>query len=119
MSPRTPGGRSSIRIPGPSPREIEDQAAEYVELALRSYDDRDVGDRTRRDGSGDLRVDFTYDDAAPPVAMEITRLVEPSIQALGAELLKLEEELQVLADDEDLGSWMLGLRVGTRVAPIR
>ena len=62
---------------------------------------------------GGLRVDFTYDVATPPVAMEITALVKPDVKALGAELLKLETELQKIVSSEELGAWLLGIRVGT------
>jgi hypothetical protein len=70
------------RLHGPTAREAEEQAAEYIEGAVALYDGRDLGVRTRRDGSHGLRVDFTYDVAIPPVAMEITASVEPDIKAL-------------------------------------
>jgi hypothetical protein len=103
------------RVPGPTAREAEEQVAEYIEEELARHDGRDLGVRTRRDGSGGLRVDFTYDVAAPPVAMEITALVEPDVRALGAELLKFEAELREIVSAEHLGSWLLGVRVGANV----
>jgi len=54
------------RLSGPTAREAEEQAAEYVEEEVARYDGRNLGVRTRRDGSGGLRVDFTYDVATPP-----------------------------------------------------
>jgi hypothetical protein len=100
------------RLSGATAREAEEQVAEYVEEEVARYDGRNLGVRTRRDGSGGLRVDFTYDVATPPVAMEITALVEPDVRALGTELLKLETELQEIVSSEELGAWLLGIRVG-------
>ena len=91
------------RLSGPTARQAEEQAAEYVEEEVARYDGRNLGVRTRRDGSGGLRVDFTYDVATPPVAMEITALVKPDVKALGAELLKLEAELQEIVSGLDPG----------------
>ena len=107
------------RLSGPTAREAEEHAAEYVEEEVALYDGRTLGARTRRDGSGGLRVDFTYDAATPPVAMEITALVEPDVRALGAELLKLEAELQEIVSAEELGAWLLGIRVGASVRDLR
>ena len=109
------------RLPGPTAREAEGQAAEYIEGAVALYDGRDLGarkPRDARDGSG-LRVDFTYDVATPPVAMEITALVEPDVKALGSELLKLETELREIVSSEELGAWLLGIRVGASVRRLR
>ena len=101
--------------------EAEEQVAEYVKEAVAQYDGRNLGTRTRRDDrdSSDLRVDFTYDDAIPPAAMEITALVEDHVRALGAELLKLETQLQEVVSSEELGAWMLGIRVGANVRNLR
>jgi len=74
------------RLSGVTAREAEEQVAQYVEEEVARYDGRNLGARTRRDGSGGLRVDFTYDAATPPVAMEITALVEPDVRALGTDL---------------------------------
>ncbi len=107
------------RLPGPTAREAEEQVAEYIEETVAHYDGRNLGARTRRDGSGGLRVDFTYDVATPPVAMEITALVEPDVSALGTELLKLETELREIVSSEELGAWQLGIRVGANVRRLR
>jgi hypothetical protein len=106
-------------LPGPTAREAEEQAAEYTEGAVALYEGRDLGVRTRRDGSCGLRVDFTYDAALPPVAMEITASVEPDIEALGTELLKLETQLRKIVSSEELGAWLLGIRVGANVGRLR
>ena len=107
------------RLPGPTAREAEEQAAEYIEGAVALYDGRDLGARTRRDGNGGLRVDFTYDTATPPVAMEITASVEPDISALNTELFKLETQLRKIVSSEELGAWLLGIRVGANVDRLR
>lgn len=107
------------RLPGPNAREAEEQIAEYIEAAVARHDGRDLGARTRGDGSNGLRVDFTYDTATPPVAMEITALVDPDVRSLGAELLKLEASLQETVRAEHLGSWLLGIRVGANVGRLR
>jgi hypothetical protein len=107
------------RLSGPTAREAEAQVAEYIEEEVARYDRRDLGARKRRDGSGGLRVDFTYDAAAPPVAMEITALVEPDVRALATALLKIEAELREILCSEDLGAWVVGVRVGANVRRLR
>ena len=64
------------RLAGPTAGEAEEQVAKYIEEQVARSDRRDLGARMRRDGrdSSGLRVDFTYDAAVPPVAMEITAL---------------------------------------------
>jgi hypothetical protein len=108
-----------IRLAGPTDREAEEQVAKYIEEQVALYDQRDLGTRTRRDGSGDLRVDFTYDAIVPAVAMEITALVKPDLRALGAELLKLEAELHEVVCSENLGTWLVGVRDGANVRSLR
>ena len=93
-----------IRLAGPTAREAEEQVAKYIEEQEALYDQRDLGARTRRDGNGGLRIDFTYDAAMPPVAMEITALVQPDRRALGTELLKFAAELQKVVCSENPGS---------------
>jgi hypothetical protein len=107
------------RLSGPTAREAEEQVAEYVREAVALYEGRNLGVRTRCDGSGGLRVDFTYDTATPPVAMEITALVEPDVRALNTELVKLETELREIVSSEELGAWVLGIRVGANVRRLR
>ena len=108
-----------IRLAGPTAREAEEQVAKYIEEQVALYDRRDLGTRTRRDGNGGLRIDFTYDAAMPPVAMEITALVQPDRRALATELLKFEAELQEVVCSEDLGAWLVSVRVGTDVRRLR
>ena len=114
-----PGVLGSTRLPGPTARETEEQAAAYVEESLAFYDRHDLGPRTRRDGGDGLRVDFTYDSAMRPAALEVTALVVPDVRALGAELIKLQGELQHLVRSEHLGAWLVGVRVGARVRDLK
>jgi hypothetical protein len=100
-----------IRLPGPTPDELEEQVAEIIEQAMKREYEQDLGSRVRRDATDDteLRVDFTYDDAQPPVALEVTTLVTPKTMAVGSELIKLETRLEQIVRSEDLGSWLLGI----------
>ena len=112
------------RLSGPPDSEsdeVEEQVAECIEEQVAQNDRRDLGVRQRRDardGSG-LRVDFTYDAVAPPVAMEITALVESAIWKLDAALLKLEAELRAIVRSEGLGAWLVGIRVGANLRHLR
>jgi hypothetical protein len=107
------------RLPDPNKQRVEDEAAEYVADALEHYESRILGPRTRQDATIGLRVDFTFDQADAPIAMEITALVEPEARALNAELLKLEAELREIVAAEGLGGWLLGIWVGTDVRRLR
>lgn len=101
-----------MRLSDPSPEEVA--VAERIEGSLELYDERNLGPRTPRDGlDGDLRVDFTYDTAAPPVALEITEIASPDAYALGSELRKLESHLNEIANNEQLGFWQLAVMKGS------
>ncbi len=113
------GHRFFTRLPCPTARETEEEAARYIEMMVETYDRRILGPRTRRDGSGGLSVDFTYDDARPQVALEITELAVPEVMALGSELGKLEADLDKLVRAERLGRWVLGIRTGSTVKALR
>jgi hypothetical protein len=112
------------RLSGPPDSEsdeVEEQVAECIEEQVAQNDRRDLGVRQRRDardGSG-LRVDFTYDAATPPVAMEITALVESAILKLHAALLKFEAELRAIVRSDGLGAWLVGIRVGANLRDLR
>jgi hypothetical protein len=121
--PRDEGDR---RDPGdppvwPTAREAEEQVAKYVEEEGARYDRRDLGARARRDGrdGSGLLVDFTYDAAVPPVAMEVTALVDPDVSELDAALLKFEAQLREIVRSEGLGAWLLGVRVGANLRKLR
>jgi hypothetical protein len=64
--------------------EAEEQVAKYIEEQVALYDQRELGARTRRDGNGGLRIDFTYDAAMPPVGLfSAMRLVPGCAVAAG------------------------------------
>jgi hypothetical protein len=109
------------RLAGPTAGEAEEQVAKYIEEQVARSDRRDLGARMRRDGrdSSSLRVDFTYDAAVPPVAMEITALVDPDVSELYAELLKFEARLREIVRSEGLGAWLVGVRVGASLRDLR
>jgi len=107
------------RLSGPTDREAEEQVAKVIEEEVARSDRRDLGTRTRRDGSGGLRVDFTYDAAAPPVAIEITALVQPHVRALDTALHDLEAELREIVRSKELGAWLLGVHVGANLRRLR
>lgn len=105
MTPQT------IRVPGPTPGEVEEQVAEVIEQTMAHGFGRDLGPRVRRDAKdgSELRVDFTYDEATPPVALEVTTLVTPKTMAVNSELIKLEDRLKPIVSSEDLGAWQLAI----------
>jgi len=73
---------------------------------------RSLGRRTERDGrdGSGLLVDFTYDECAPSAALEITGIHVPEDRQLWGEIDKrLEPELTRLAEEENLGSWLIVL----------
>src|ERR1700722_19225314 len=89
--------------------EIEEQIAHRFEQVL---DDEGItlGPRERRDGRSGLRVDFVYERDPPGTALEITRLVAGAMLELSNLLLKMEQRLDQVAKDEDLGYWMIAVR---------
>src|SRR5262249_1492674 len=101
-------------------RDEEAMVAAYIEQLYTQAGGRDLGARTRHDGKNGLRVDFTYDQAEPRAAMEITSLTEPSVRALNQELAALEAYLDDLIAKEQLdGEWMLGIRAGSNINKLR
>jgi hypothetical protein len=107
-----------VRIPGPSKVQEEEQHADHLRNCIRFVDGRELGEATGRDGDPGVRVDFLFDNGEPPVALEITRITDAVVAALGNELLKLEKHLAQIARTERLGGWMLGFRLGTRVRDV-
>lgn len=87
-------------------------AAEVVEQLAPKILGRSLGRRTERDGrdGSGLRVDFTYDECAPSAALEITGIHAPQDRQLWGEIDKrLEPQLTRLAEEENLGSWLIVL----------
>lgn len=104
---RLHGGPRLTGSSGPSVdgvRNFEDQAADIVESTLAHEESRGLGRRRRRDaqdGSG-IRVDFTYDQAVPPVALEVTTLQDDSFLSAGSAAQKLADRLSDVAKEEQL-----------------
>lgn len=98
--------------------EEEEFAASLVERFAPDVLERDVGKRTWRngeDGSG-IRVDWTYDAADPPVALEVTALHGPGEpETVSALSKKLEPELSQMVEHERLGQWLVVVNVGTSI----
>lgn len=90
--------------------EIEDQTAHRFERVLED-EGVSLGEGCRRDGIG-LRVDFVYDDAQPPVALEVTRIVDTKHQQVSTFLTRMGETLNTLAEAENLGFWSIVLKEG-------
>jgi len=87
--------------------EIEDCTRRRFEMVLES-EGITLGPWGRPDPP-----DFVYDRDPPGTALEITRLVDSTAEALSSHLLKLEQELTRLAEAEDLGYWMIAVREGS------
>jgi len=84
-------------------QEVEEMLAAAIEATL-AEESRSLGPRTRRDavdGSGIL-VDFTYDDAEPPVALEITTVQDDHFRSTVYEARKLRNRLNEAAKNEGL-----------------
>lgn len=102
-------------LPGPGPREVEEQHAAYIRGALDRYDKRRIGEPKRHDGLNGLAVDFTFDETDQPIAMEVTAVVEDMAMAVGNELRKVRVRLDTIAREEQLGEWMFAVRADARL----
>lgn len=101
-------------------REPRDEpiAAAVVEHLAPTMLNRELGPRLVRDAQDEsgLLVDFTYEDAVPPVALEVTGLhVVQERELAGAIDSRLEPILSDMASREGLGAWILTLRVDAKV----
>lgn len=99
-------------------RREEVVAAGVVEFAAPTLLGRNLGTRTARDGrdGSDLRVDFTYDDCEPPVALEVTAVHGPKEQELWTAIhKKLERQLEPIVVEESLGDWLVVLNADADV----
>ncbi len=113
---RSPFG--SLMLLGPGPRGLEEEHAAYIRQALDHYDKRSIGEPKRHDGLDGLAVDFTFAQSDPPIAMEVTAIVEDMTMAGGYQLRKLQERLDTVAREEQLGEWMFGIRTDARLKQI-
>jgi hypothetical protein len=85
-------------------RDFEDTAAEIIESTLAQEEARTLGKRRRRDaldGTGIL-VDFTYDEAVPQVALEVTTIQDDSFLSATSAARKLAERLSERSHAEAL-----------------
>lgn len=76
---------------------------------------RELGPRTRRDAidpSG-LRVDYTYEDATPRLALEISTGQDDKFLAGASSAGKLEKRLNQVAAEESLGGYSVELQSNT------
>ena len=99
-------------------RREEKFAAEIFERFAPEAFQRDVGPRTRRNGedSSGILVDWTYDSTTPAVALEVTAIHLPGEPQVVAEVEKnLRPELERIARDEALGSWLVNIDVAARI----
>ena len=89
-------------------RAFEDEAASIVERVLATEESRRIGPRTRRDASDGtgIAVDFTYDSATPPVALEVTTIQDDSFLSAASQSHKLADRLEEAADAEGLTRFM-------------
>ncbi len=71
------------------------------------------------DGSEDLQFDVCFDSAKPPVALEITSIVDPNHIATSRISSRIAEELTELASRENLGRWHVEVIAGTKLKPIK
>jgi len=89
-------------------RAFEKEAASIVERALATEESRTLGPRNRRDASDGtgIAVDFTYDAATPPVALEVTTVQDDSFLSAASQSHKLADRLEEAADGEGLTRFM-------------
>ena len=98
--------------------EEEEFFAQVVEDAASQRLGRALGSRTPRDAKDDsgLRVDFTYEECEPRVALEITQIDVPQdLQLVGEAEKKLESQLSKVAEKYSSGRWTVALSRGAQV----
>ncbi len=91
---------------------------------ISSYSDRHLrrhlGDPVLNDdGSAEGLFDVRFDDPEPPVALEVTSIVDPHFIATARIADPIADELSQIAIDEDLGRWYVEVVAGTRLRPIK
>lgn len=81
--------------------------ATIVEQILQRDEGRHLGNRTEHDHNDGVRlaIDLTYDEATPPVAMELTSVQDDSYLGTVSFVRKAADRLTRLARAERLGGW--------------
>lgn len=95
----------------PPMEQIEIDLAAAVSATLWREERRDLGTWKRRDGQDDsgLRVDFTFDNARPSVALEITSIQDVSFLRAGDACMKLAQHLTKTARREGLRQYVFAV----------
>jgi hypothetical protein len=85
--------------------------------ALLKQQGNEPGTRTPQDGKNDpsLTVDFTYDDQAPGLALEVTGLYRGEDLAAQRPADELAERLSSLSESEGLGCWLVTVRTEAQI----
>ena len=100
-----------------SERELE--IAKWVAIYSERYRDMMLGEPVLNDdGSGDLLFDIRFDSADPPVALEVTSIVDPPFIATARTADPVAQEMTRAVIDEGLGRWYVNVVAGTRLRPI-
>ena len=80
---------------------------------------RPLGVPTRHDdGSEPQMVDYLFEDAAPPVALEITAIVDSEFLETADVASKINERFDAHARDLGAGRWTIHFAAGTRLRPL-
>lgn len=109
--------RESSRPMADQQRELE--IAKWVAIYSERYRGKILGEPVLNDdGSGDLLFDIRFDSAEPPVALEVTSIVDPPFIATARTADPVAQEMTRAAIDEGLGRWYVNVVAGTRLRPI-
>lgn len=104
-------------MPDPA-RELE--IARWISLYSSRHRGRSIGNPALNDdGSADLLFDIRFDSAIPPVALEVTSIVDPPFIASARIADPVARELTQIAVDEGLGRWYVEVVAGTHLRSIR
>lgn len=71
------------------------------------------------DGSADSLFDVRFDSPVPPVALEVTSIVDPGHNAEASVAQKVGEQLTKAVADQGLGRWCVEVLTGTHLRSIK
>jgi hypothetical protein len=96
---------------------IEAEVVHAVETVLTVEHGRALGERTRRNAEDDsgIVVDFTYEEARPPIALEVTGVQDDNFLQAAYEARKLKDRLTQAASAEGLGPFLITLNEKARM----